>query len=250
MLVEAFELPAAMDDPAIRGELLFWIGAALMLGPVPVPEARARVEALRVHVKTPLEEAWLEFPLAVLAALSGEFEESRRLFARSRGTMGEAGAQVYYAAGGMFVAACLLLEGAAEEAEAAAREGWDMLGAVGERGLRSTVGTHVAQALMVLGRDEEAEAIADEAVALTNDADVTTQCYYRLVLARLRSRAGRDDEAVQLAREGVDWALRADSTWHHIDAYLALAEVAGDAAAAAEAARLIDAHGAPALRPS
>jgi tetratricopeptide (TPR) repeat protein len=199
-------------------------------------------------VRTPLEQAWLEFPLGVLAALAGEFEVSRRLTATSRTAMAEAGAQVYYAANAMFVGHCLLVEGDAVGAAEVLQDGWEILGGLGERGLRSTVGTKYAWALYELGRDEEAETIAREARALTLDDDVTTQCYYRIVLARLRARAGRLDEAAQLAREAVDWALRTDSTWHRIDAYRALAEVTADEAAAAEAARLVEAHGAVALR--
>ena len=249
-LLSAFELEQAMADPATRAELLFWVGAAIVLGPVEVAPGRAQIEALAVHVRTPLEKAWQEFPLGMLAAYEGRFEDARTLFERSRGSMREIGAELYYAANSMFVAWMELMAGRLDEALAVAQEGWDLLGAAGEQGLRSSVGLHRACILAALGRDAEAEAGANEAIALTSEVDRTAQFHYCGVISRIRSHAGAHEDALRLGRESVAIATETDSSWHHAEAQLFLAEAAAAAgrdeerrAAARELLRLIDAHG-------
>jgi hypothetical protein len=246
LLLPVFDLDGAMADPALRAELLFWFGAALMLGPVRVAEAGRQLQSLAARFDSPLEQAWLDLPLGMLDAYEAWFDDARARFRRARAAMQEAGAGIYYASNGMFVAWMELTAGRPAVAEAIAREGWDMLGAAGEQGLRSSVGLHLAQALIGLGRDEEAESTAHEAVALTSGHDRSAQFHHRGLLALVRARAGRTAEAVELARESVAIAHATDSAWHRAEAQVFLAEVAaGDErrAALAELLRLIDEHG-------
>ena len=128
--------------------------------------------------------------------------------------------------------------GDAAASERALRPACDQLRAAGETSSLSTLVAELADALYELGRYDESEVATRESELTTQHADMKSQLVWRRVRAKLLARRGESAEALQLAREAIEWADRSQSLEDIGDVYRDLAEVerlAGrlDAAAAA-----------------
>jgi tetratricopeptide (TPR) repeat protein len=87
---------------------------------------------------------------------------------------------------------------------------------IGEYGRRSTLLAQLADVVYDLGRLDEAERIAEEAAALGDAKDVSTQSLSLSVRGRVRARRGRIDDGERLAREAV--ALMANTDFFDFQA--------------------------------
>jgi tetratricopeptide (TPR) repeat protein len=89
--------------------------------------------------------------------------------------------------------------------------------------------------LCKLGRHREAEPLAATGRELADEADVSSQVLWRVVLAHVRSAEGDHVEAERLAREAVTIVDGTDSLTGHGDTRADLAEVLAAAGRTAEA---------------
>jgi hypothetical protein len=107
---------------------------------------------------------------------------------------------------------------------------------MGETGARSNLAADLAHTLAVEGRHAEARRFADLSRSLAAREDVYAQVRWRSATARALAADGDPGRAVALAREAVQLAEVTDMLNLRADALLDLAEVAGLAGRAEEAA--------------
>jgi hypothetical protein len=126
-----------------------------------------------------------------------------------------------------------LLAGDVRAAERSFRAAADFLGEHRSKGFYPSAAAQLAQALLLLGRHADAweslRAAETEMESGDRMAGVLTHC----VRAKLLALDGRDLEAEQHARQGVEFALETDDLSLQSWAFLILAEVAAESAAAA-----------------
>jgi predicted ATPase len=228
------------DEPE-RHEIQALLILAVLLGPTPVPIAIARTEALLEQAKDdPRVTAYASGVLGMLNAMSGNFDEARRLGATARGICEELewrfllGAGVPQVDGGIE-----LLAGDPTEAEQVMRPGYELLVAMGEKSNLSTVAAMLAEALYRQG-DKEAErftTVSEEAAAIE---DVGAQVAWRSTRAKVLARRGQPAEAESLGREAVTLAEATDAPNVRADALMDLAEVLSLADRPDEAAPIVD----------
>jgi ATP/maltotriose-dependent transcriptional regulator MalT len=162
-------------------------------------------------------------PLALLLAMTGEFDAARRLIADANAILGELGrlqsmishheAQVEMVAGNPAAAAERL------------KVDVDRLEAMGERALLATTAGMLAQARLAQGREDEAEALTATSERWALAEDRVTQALWRSVRAGVLARRGAHEEAEALAREALAVVEPTDLLTDRGDALLALAEI-------------------------
>jgi DNA-binding SARP family transcriptional activator len=221
-------------------EILGWRASAAVFGPTPAQEAIARCDDLRRQVAgSPVAVALTLHPLAALHAMTGDFDEARRLLAEGSAILGELGRME--SAVSHHEALVELLAGHPGAAEARLRVGYEELGRMGGDGaLLATTAAMLAQAVYAQDRIEEAEELCALSARSAPPEDLVTQVVWRGVQSRALARRGRHNEAQALAREAVALVERTDLLTHHGDALLDLAVVlrlAGDDAGADVAAQ-------------
>jgi tetratricopeptide (TPR) repeat protein len=132
-----------------------------------------------------------------------------------------------------------MLSGDAAAAEAKLRRELDLLEAMGETYLRPTVAAYLAAAVANQGRYDEADRFAALAAELASEDDVISQAMWRSVRARVLSREGRVEEAIELADGAVGLLAASDGIGEQADALLVLSEVLGGAGRKEDAGRAI-----------
>jgi class 3 adenylate cyclase/tetratricopeptide (TPR) repeat protein len=125
----------------------------------------------------------------------------------------------------MGMADIALRAGRISDAEAAARQGDEVLEQLGEQGFRSTMAGMLAEALCRQGRYEEADEYAQLAADLSAEDDFDPEFRWRAVRARVLAHGGDLAGGERLAREALDVAGQTD--WHlqRGQAWAVLAEV-------------------------
>jgi len=220
-------LAHAQQSGAVREEAdaLFWIGAALVLGPRPAPEGIARLERMLAEAPGPLVEAHALVSLGTLRAMTGEIEVGRRLYARAIELYRGLGMRLWAAAAGNMTVLAELAAGDATAAEALARRSYDELDEIGERGYLSTVVALLARALSLQARHEEAERFVAMSEELSVPDDRMNEILCSSIRARILAARGEHDEALRRAREAVSIAETTDATETHANALTDLAAV-------------------------
>ncbi|MBF8289182.1 MAG: cyaI2 [Chloroflexi bacterium] len=207
--------------------------ATALHGPTPVQDAIARCEELVTEVQGDRKaEAIITGVLAVLHAMTGEFEHARGLYRRGREMLTDLGPSVTAASTSVEWSRVELLAGDPAAAEAGLRADYVALDALGERYFRSTVASLLGQALCEQGRDEDADRFTALAAELADADDTYVQAAWRSVRARLQARSGDVEAALVTAREAVAIAGGTLDIDQHADTLVDLAEVlrlAGDA---------------------
>jgi class 3 adenylate cyclase/tetratricopeptide (TPR) repeat protein len=184
---------------------------SLYYGPLPVPEAAARAEAILEQASgAQIVQSTALVCLAGLRAFSGRFEEARDLLDQGRAISDELGFRVWVAGFSLAAGDIEMLAGEPTAAERELRRGCQALEAMGERGLLATVTAELARAVCLQGRYAEAEELTRVSEGLARPADVSAQIAWRAV--RARSVAGRGDlpAAEALAREALAMTERTD----------------------------------------
>ena len=162
-------------------------------------------------------------PLALLRAMTGDFDEARRLIADANAILDELGR--LQSAVCHHEAQVEMLAGDPATAEERLQADLDRLGAMGERSLLATTAAMLAQALYEQGRYEDAEALCAVSERSAAPEDLSTQAIWRGVRARVLARRGRSEEAEALAHEAVAIVAPTDALTDQGDALLALGEI-------------------------
>jgi DNA-binding SARP family transcriptional activator len=205
-------------------EVLGWRASAAVFGPTPVPEAIRRCVEIRETVRpSPVAVALTLQPLATLYAMSGDFEQARRLLREADGILCELGGM--HPAVSHHEALVELLAGRPASAEQRLREGYGRLAGMGDVTLTATTAAMLAQAVHAQGQLEEAEKLCEVSERGASADDIVTQVIWRGVQAQILAARGSPAVAEQLAREAVGLIARTDLLTHHGDALLDLAEV-------------------------
>lgn len=208
-----------------RTEILSWVATSLFFGPVPVPEAIRRCEAIRGDVQAnPGSEAWTLRSLAGLHAMDGKFEIARELLARANAIFEEFG-QTRYSSASDIDGIVEFLAGDLAAAEQRLHAGYVALEVIGDRAIRPTTAAHLAQTYFAQGRDEDAERFTKISEEIAAGDDLLTQVVWRRVRARVLAQDGRLSDAERLAREAVTISASTDFLSTRADALVDLAHV-------------------------
>jgi DNA-binding SARP family transcriptional activator len=201
------------------------IGAA-WFGPLPVPEAVRRCEAIvarsgeRRRIKASALRA-----LTGLKAMQGDFDEARALIERHRALVQELELSVSAAHAAESYGIVEMLAGDPVAAERELRRGYETLEQLGGEMMVSPLTALLAQALSAQGRADEALLFTElsERAALPDDRYAHVE--WRAARAKALSGLRRVDEAEALAREAVALAEQTDFLVVHGDALMILADV-------------------------
>jgi tetratricopeptide (TPR) repeat protein len=179
--------------------------------------------------------------LAGLQALEGKFQPARGLIAEAGEIYEQLGWTRPYATGyGTIAAEIESLAGEPAAAEALLRAACETLERMGERVHGSTQAAQLADVLYELGAYDEAERWASLSEANSPPGDVSAQCSWRPVRAKLMTRRGELDAARTLAEEAVALAEPTDTLNRKGTLRLDLAEVLRLGGAPSTATPLID----------
>ena len=205
-------------------EILGWQASAAVYGPVPVPEAIHRCEAIREQAAgSPVAVAVVLRPLAMLHAMTGDFAQARRLLEQATAALAELDRMEE--AVSHHEATVELLAGRPGESEARLRPGFEALGRMGERNVYATTAALLAEAVLAQDRPAEAVALCAESERHAAPEDVVTQALWRAVRARVLAAEGDAAAAEALAGEAVALIAASDLLNDHADVLLAHAEV-------------------------
>jgi ATP/maltotriose-dependent transcriptional regulator MalT len=198
-----------------------------VFGPTPVKEAIKRCTKIRKQVSgSPVAVAVTLHPLAALHAMTGDFDQARRLLSEGNAILGELGRME--SAVSHHEALVEMLAGRPDAAEARLRVGYEELVRMGGDGsLLATTAAMLAQAVFEQDRVDEASALCELAARTAPREDLVTQVVWRGVQGKVLARRERFDEAESLAREAVALVEQTDLLTHHGDALLDLATVLG-----------------------
>jgi tetratricopeptide (TPR) repeat protein len=240
---EAWSRAAAHAVKAGEERMLFdilgWRASAAVFGPMPVPAAILHCEQIREQVaSSPVAVAVTLHPLALLHAMTGDFDLARRLIREGNEILADLGRME--SAVSHHESIIEMLAGRPADAEARLRPGYETLEQMGERALLATTAALLAQAVYAQERLDEADELCRVSEAIAAPEDLTTQVVWRSVRAKIRARRGRHVEAESLARDAVRLAEPTDLLVIHADALLDLADVlvtSGQSSAAEAAAR-------------
>ena len=221
-LVHARRAGSARDQSFILASLPI----SLLYGSTPVPEAIGRIQ--QILEETPgdrMVEARVLDDLGELHAMLGEFDEARRLYARSKEILEDLGLRlglaVQTSAGGEIER----LAGDPSAAEAELRSGYETLERMGEKAGLSTLAAFLAESIYSQGRHDEAERFTEISEAAAPREDVTSHVYLAGTRAKVLARRTQFEEAERMAREAAERSLETDSVGLQAHALMNLAEV-------------------------
>ena len=222
--VNAAECARRAGDARDLFDILGWRATAAVHGPTPVAEAIRRCEEFRRSVAaSPVATMWIVNPLALLNAMTGDFELSEQLLAEADDTRRKLGSPDYSVS--HLAASARLLAGRPDLAEEPLRRGVQKLAGMGDGRMLATTIALLAQAVYAQGGTEEAAELCRRAADGAPDDDIVTQVIWRSVQAKIAAREGRAEDGERLAREAVALIDSTDLLNYHGDAMLDLAEV-------------------------
>jgi DNA-binding SARP family transcriptional activator len=235
-------------DQRLANAVLAEAPPAALWGPSPVTRASGRcldvVRVLRIASSTPAVEAVALRCQAVLEALRGRMEPSRRMISSARRTVEQLGLTHRRLETELSAGLIELLDGKAALAEEMLRTAYEGLRERGIGGEAALAAAFLGRALLIQARVDEADAVAAEAEALAG-SDLKAAITWRDVRAEVALRRGDGVRALSLAREAVELASATDALLLVADARLTLSRVlsaSGDAAGAeTEARRAVEA---------
>ncbi|HJS49704.1 MAG TPA: adenylate/guanylate cyclase domain-containing protein [Gaiellaceae bacterium] len=206
-------------------ELESWSRAAYLFGPMPVPEAIARLSTSRALVAPGiLGEAKLATSLARLLAMDGQLEAARELQEASHETIRQSGLAT--TAAGMFMHAAWIEARSGDFAawERDARNAVEELERLGERAYYSTATADLAWCLYLQGRYDEVETLCVVIRDRSPADDLVNFIIVNALEGGVRAQAGRFEEAEALGRRAVGLADETDFVVNRAETRLLLAE--------------------------
>jgi tetratricopeptide (TPR) repeat protein len=196
------------------------------IGGTPVAEAIDQCERLLADgLRDRLIEGGVRCSLAQLRAMNGELAVARELYQRGRSTLRELGQGVTAASTGLDLALVELHGGDMALAEREVRADFEFLEKAGETYFLSSMAAVLGRLARDQGRDDEAMALSERAESTAAADDVLTQALWRTVRAPVLARAGRHDEAEQLARAALALLREVEAPGFQGEAWLDLATV-------------------------
>jgi tetratricopeptide (TPR) repeat protein len=220
-LEQARRYARAAGDPRIEADSLLILSAVLSQGPRPVDEAANRAEAiLEQYSGDRTVEAYMSHALGHLRAWQGRFDEARRLSRRYSDILRDNGQEANWAHSSECAADVEVMAGNIDEAVRLMIEGQNRYEELGITD--ATILPFLAYALYLADRWEEAE---DPAVRAVAGGQPLWKMLAQSVLARIRARQDRAEEAEELARQAVESARRTDYLVFQGRTAMGLAEV-------------------------
>jgi class 3 adenylate cyclase/tetratricopeptide (TPR) repeat protein len=196
-------------------------------GPTPANEALRHCE--NIHKRCGDHRAarsWVQAARAYLLAMTGQFDEARRLTEAAAAEMAELGMDLERAA--VLGQSSFLIEMLADRPAAAERwlkESLDVLEGFGERGYLSTHAGMLANVLCVQGRYEEAEVFSQTSEDTADEDDILSQVLWLSARSKIRTRQGRLEVGERLGRQALLLIDGTDFTNDRANVRLDLAEV-------------------------
>ena len=233
-LREAADNAAEVQLPREETTALRGAAAALLDGPVSVPDAEALCISFQERVRGPLAEHDLRGAIAVLRARRGAFDDARPEIAASITALDELGAAEDLAVALHRAAQIELLAGDATAAEPLMQRAMAAATHARDEALRAHLAASFAH-MIVPEEDRLDEALALADVAEAQADDMRTQVGWRMARARVMVRRGRGAHAERIAREGLGIAEQTDSTDLRANALVWAADVRRHAGRPAEA---------------
>jgi tetratricopeptide (TPR) repeat protein len=203
-LERAAELARDAGDEALERSALIARLRPIAYGPTPAGEGIAFCGLLvESDLANVADKAHALQVRALLLAMSGDFEAARSSGTRAGALIEEFGLTLQRGIYAIDVGLAELLAGDLDRSERVLREGHDLLVEIGDTGVRSSVDAILGDVLFLQGRDEEALAFAEESHAAGAIDDLDSQPRWRGVRARVLSRRGVHDEALELVRDAL-----------------------------------------------
>ena len=214
---------------------------ALLDGPAPAAEAVSRCEQiLASEAGGRRVEGQVQFILAGLRAMQGDFDEARRLLARSASILEELGTRLLAAELSRVHGEIELLADDPAAAERELRRGHETLGRMAEGTNRSLLAALLARAMLAQGRGDEAGRLLEETAGQIATDDFAARIAWGTARSRLLAEQDRVEEAETLGGMVVELARDTDAVGLHAVALLDLATVLARAGRPEEAAALAD----------
>jgi class 3 adenylate cyclase/tetratricopeptide (TPR) repeat protein len=214
-----------VSDRAQEAETLQHVLMAILLGPTPVDQALARIEALapRRELNRQVEVHFLR-TRAHLEAMRGRFKTARDAITQAKELAEDLGLEVLHARIALQAGPIELLAGDPAAAERELRPAFEALERMGNWGHLVSIAPRLADALYLQGRDEEALRLTEFGLfAVPEDADA--QISWRRVQAKVIARGGDTEKGKRLARDATARAAGTDYLDDHANAAADLAEV-------------------------
>ena len=197
------------------------VTAAIVRGPIPVPEAIARAEGIIGEFPDNRGlEAYMSHALAHLRARLGEFDAAREAVERYRGFLLDTGQLMAYWRSAEVRFDVEMLAGDVQAAADIAEEAHAKLSERGDRW--PYLCAFLAQARLALGKYAEASEVAEIAASSTNSIE---RALGLGVLARIRASEGDAAAAQEMIEEAVGIVERTDFLFDHGTVQLDRAEV-------------------------
>jgi class 3 adenylate cyclase/tetratricopeptide (TPR) repeat protein len=210
------------EDPRLWNYTQVFSWNSLRYGPVPAPEAIARIKQDAATGNNGVDGRGL---IAGLLAMQGDFDEARAMGSEMRAYLLDRGMTMRVGAFSLHGGGIEFLAGDYEAAHRELASGIETLRGMGETGVLSTLASMDAEALYRLGRRPEME----DAIQLARESggphDISTQSQWRWVAAMAKADDGSFDEAERLIAEAVAMVEPTDFLEYRAQAFEALAHV-------------------------
>jgi tetratricopeptide (TPR) repeat protein len=222
-------------DPRLERRGAVGYAQAALYGPTPVDEAIARCEELAASaVGDRRTEALIRHSLVQLYGMQGRFELARTTWGDVDQMLKELGMGLFSAAVSTSLGQVELLAGDLDAAERVLERGYASLREMGGTFLLSGVAGLLGRVNHAQGRYDKVEEHSRTIESLADADDIDAQTDWRCLRALSLAHAGKADEALELARAGVELSRAADAPLLHAGALITLAEVEGIAGHAPE----------------
>jgi len=189
---------------------LGYVLIASVYGPEPVTRAIERCEELRQGVSDYKLEATILRCQGKLEAMRGNVDDGHALLAEATARVASLGLAITAAGIQAEAGEIALMLGDAAAAESAIRAAAEMIERIGNHGHYVTMAPRLADALVAQGRYDEADELVRKIVDWAMDDDLDPQIGWRRVRAKLLAHRGTTDEAESLARNAVALAAETD----------------------------------------
>ncbi|HEY3633300.1 MAG TPA: adenylate/guanylate cyclase domain-containing protein [Jatrophihabitantaceae bacterium] len=242
-LEHALDQVLRVDAELERGRVVGALATSLLLGPRPVAEALTRVHDLadRYVVGRPSARAAVSYPLGMLYAIQGDFDEARELVGISQRIVQDLGQVLSFVVLEVYAASVELLAGRGPSVVDQLRTSQVEATRIGDRRTELFAARYRARALFAAGELDDALAVL-EGVDLAGAAPTWAADLYG-VRGRIHALQDRPDAARADVARSTELALSTDSLASHglahLDGAHVLRRVGEDAAAdrSAQAAR-------------
>ena len=216
----------AANDQRLVSRAAGGLASDLLHGPRPVAELVDICEGLLVQTEGDRKaEAIISGVIGQLRAMTGAFEEARRLYRHGQALLADLGQSVTAAATSTESSRIEFLAGDLVAAEHELRRDDQALAQIGEQYFRSTITGLLANVLLAQGRFEQAGEYATICQALASDDDVWSQVLWRTARARLDGDRESANEMIDLATEAIALADATVDIELAADARVALADL-------------------------